>query len=1169
MPDLHQMQHAFAHDPVRRRDRFPAGAVAAGDEVALRLRVDPSVRGSVHGVWLELLDEAGARDAGGAAGDDGGDSARADAADAGCAGPACGGAWASIPMEECDGGYLARVDTSGEPRVLFYRFRIATEIGELRYAKRTDGITTAGSAFLPSADLPVAQASAGFQLTVFDGAFAAPAWFSGSVMYQAFPDRFARDDAGIRWEGVEAHRRRGWEVRVHEDWNEPPLWGEPYDPVDFFGGTFAGIEDKLDYLVSLGVGVLYLNPVCEARSNHRYDTGDYEQVDPLLGTWDDFERLARAAEKRGIRIILDTVLSHTGATSRYFNLDGSYDSVGAAQGCASPYRSWYDFACDGGGAGYRCWWGDPTLPEVDERDPSWQRFVLGDGPAGEPGVLGQWTARGVAGFRLDVADEIPDDVLELVRASAKRSREDAVVIGEVWEDPTTKESYGSRRTYALGRSLDSVMNYPLRGALLRYALGSDDAQHLVTFLKLQRSNYPGPLYASLMNLLSSHDVERVRSVLACGAEFRERPRDEQAAIVSQIGWEADARGAALQRILATVLYALPGVPCLYYGDERGMQGGRDPFDRATFPWGVDRADCGQDLSWLYKGLGGLRRASVVLRHGDAAFYAYGKDVVCVLRAPGDIEGRSDAVICVANRSNEPQRVVVDLVDPAAGLSERDVMRVKYADANPRRIFSTDGAGADAGTEASCEFGIFSCGIGPMQACVFHLGHGLDKPLERGAGVICHITSVPNEDASGRVRGRGNLGAPARRFVDALAAAGVRYWQILPLNPTDEYGSPYAGLSAFAGNPLLLDDFDASAVDEEAFRAFVAENREWLLPYATFTAIKKVHGETPWQDWPERYRAWVPGLENEPELRDAVREAQLAQFAFERQWADLRAYANERGVSIIGDMPIYVSADSADVWSHRDYFELDEDGRVARQGGVPPDQMAEAGQLWGSPTYRWDELRSHGYDWWLSRLGRMFAWYDYVRIDHFLGFSAYYSIPEGKPAGEGEWMPGPGLDFFKRAYDAFGPLPMIAEDLGIVTSEVRQLLAQTGFAGMDVALFADGDPRFDWAPKRGKISFTGTHDTPTLVGWARERYCGGADDEASREEARRIAHDLVDAVADSSADVVVFPLQDVLELDDDARMNVPGTAGGNWGWQARQADVDAAAARLSRLTRSRR
>ena len=329
---LQHLRYAFAHDPVRRRDRVPAGAVPVGTAVELTLRVDAGVRGCVTGAYLEVLDAAPSPGSAGgvAAGADaeGADGAAATgmpadgASFAEAAAAARAAAWAAAPMEAVDEGFRARVDTSGEPRVLFYRFRIETDAGVVYYAARTDQLTTAGHAFMLEGDASSACAPGGFQLTAYDGAFQVPAWFPGSIMYQIFPDRFARGDAGIRWGGVDSHARRGWPVEVHEDWNEPPAWGESYDPVDFFGGTLAGIEQKLDYLASLGVEVVYLNPICEARSNHRYDTGDYEAIDPILGTWEDFERLAASARSRGMRLVLDTVLSHTGAASRYFNEAG-------------------------------------------------------------------------------------------------------------------------------------------------------------------------------------------------------------------------------------------------------------------------------------------------------------------------------------------------------------------------------------------------------------------------------------------------------------------------------------------------------------------------------------------------------------------------------------------------------------------------------------------------------------------------------------------------------------------------------------------------------------------------------------------------------------------------------------------------------------------------------
>ena len=232
--------------------------------------------------------------------------------------------------------------------------------------------------------------------------------------------------------------------------------------------------------------------------------------------------------------------------------------------------------------------------------------------------------------------------------------------------------------------------------------------------------------------------------------------------------------------------------------------------------------------------------------------------------------------------------------------------------------------------------------------------------------------------------------------------------------------------------------------------------------------------------------------------------------------------------------------------------------------MPPDQFSAEGQLWGNPTYDWEALRANGYDWWLDRFQRAFEWYDHVRIDHFLGFESYYSVPVGNQATEGEWLPGPGIDLFRRVYEKSGPLPVLAEDLGIITPQVKRLMAEAGFTGMDVVQFFDGDPREWWQPKPGKACFTSTHDTSTLLGWVKERY--GLQGEDQADEALCVADELTRRVVGSGADVVSLTLQDVLQLDDSARINVPGTAEGNWKWQARQSDVDASLDRLHELVR---
>ncbi len=454
---------------------------------------------------------------------------------------------------------------------------------------------------------------------------------------------------------------------------------------------------------------------------------------------------------------------------------------------------------------------------------------------------------------------------------------------------------------------------------------------------------------------------------------------------------------------------------------------------------------------------------------------------------------------------------------------------------------------------------------PMGEAVlhFHKKERLARPLEAGLGVLAHITSLP---AKGE-QGFGTLGAPAHAFVDWLAEAGVRYWQVLPASPTDEFGSPYAGISAFAGNTRLLEGGEPTAAELEeigklpAYAEFCKREAAWLEPYACFMAIRQKVGEgITWQEWPKKYLRYSPKLlANDGGLARAAEAIRRSQFLFERQWEAVRSYANERGIQIIGDMPMYVSADSADVWAHPDLFQLGADGLPHVVAGCPPDAFAEDGQIWGNPVYDWDALRESGYDWWLRRLQRAFSLYDFVRLDHFIGFSRYFCIPAGEKAASGEYRLGPGYEFFKLACETFGQLPIIAEDLGLITPRVRGLVASCGFLGMDIIQFADGgDPLGGYAPRPEKIVYTGTHDNQTLLGYIRSRYPHIDEDEAFE--------DLMRKVVACDAEVRIVPLQDVLGLGDEARMNVPGVAAGNWTWQADAAEVEAALERAKELAK---
>ena len=517
-----------------------------------------------------------------------------------------------------------RVDyTPTAAGLYWYAFRVEVAMGDGWLVRQVDGT----AAYSPNVDGPR------WQLTCYEAGFATPDWLAGGLLYQIFPDRFAA--SGEPKEGVPADRV------MHADWNEPVKWRPDHNGRvwnnDFFGGDLKGIEQKLDYLQSLGVTCIYLNPIFESHSNHRYDTADYSRIDPLLGDAADFAELTAAAKARGIRVMLDGVFSHTGADSIYFNRERRYAGDGAYNSPVSPYSDWYHFKRWPNE--YGSWWGFDTLPEVDELSPAFMQYINGEG-----GIAQRWLEAGASGWRLDVADELPDGFLDALRARVKATDPEALVLGEVWEDASNKESYGHRRRYLLGRQLDSVMNYPFCDAILGFLLGGSaaDFTHIVWDVV---ENYPPQILRLLMNHIGTHDTERALTVLggepSCG-----RGR----------AWQAERRlsdperAIGLRRLcLATLLqFALPGVPCVYYGDEAGLEGYRDPFNRGTYPWG--REDAGL-VDW-YRSLGACRAAAGELAEGAFIPIDTGWDeVVCFVRRNGD-----GALLCAVNRSAEERQM---------------------------------------------------------------------------------------------------------------------------------------------------------------------------------------------------------------------------------------------------------------------------------------------------------------------------------------------------------------------------------------------------------------------------------------------------------------------------------------------------------------------------------
>lgn len=554
------------------------------------------------------------------------------------------------PMEWTETGWVAALRAPETACALWYRFRLSDGEHTWWLCPGADGLR--GCLFPEPED--------GFRLTVFERSFETPAWFRGGILYQIFPDRFAFSDDGKAEEGIRYHAGLGQTPELHTSLDEEPRWQprsfeQAYTPDDFYGGRLTAIREKLDYLKQLGVTCLYLNPIVEARSNHRYDTSDYLRVDPILGSNEDFDILCRVAEKCGIRILCDGVFSHTGADSVYFNRDGHYPQPGACQQTASPWDSWYRF--EHFPDQYRSWWGFRELPEVEEHDPAWQDFVV----TGKDSVVRQWLRRGAAGWRLDVADELPDDVLCLIRKAAKAEKRDALILGEVWEDAVLKESYGTRRTYALGGALDTVMNYPFRTEVLAYLRGTSPAGTLANFLMGQRMHYPTPMYFSLMNLLGSHDVERLQTALATDGSLKNHSREEQLQIEQELTEEQLQRARSLSMLGFAIQFSIPGVPSIYYGDEQGMRGTNDPFNRRPF-----REHGDEELFNIVKELSALHAKYRILREGDLFAIGNGEDVLLLLRYPSEtMRGNSftkdAAILTVINRASDPRpfRVLFD------------------------------------------------------------------------------------------------------------------------------------------------------------------------------------------------------------------------------------------------------------------------------------------------------------------------------------------------------------------------------------------------------------------------------------------------------------------------------------------------------------------------------
>ncbi len=465
-----------------------------------------------------------------------------------------------------------------------------------------------------------------WQLTVYEKGFSSPDKFKGGIIYQIFPDRFAF--SGKDKKDIPSYRI------LRSDRENEPYWKPDEKGItlnnDFFGGDLEGIRQKLDYLESLGVTCIYLNPIFKAHSNHRYDTGDYLSIDPLLGDEKDFSKLCSDAKKKGISVILDGVFSHTGDDSVYFNKYSSYPSVGAYQSKESPYYNWYKFRSFPDD--YECWWGIKILPEVTEENEDFLGFI-----AGENGVLRKWMKLGADGWRLDVADELPDVFLDRLREAVKAEKSDALVLGEVWEDASNKVSYSVRRRYLLGRQLDSVMNYPFAEAIIRFARTGDTSSFSETVMTVLE-NYPKTVVDVLMNHIGSHDTVRIINALA-GESLMNKSRSWQSG--KRLSPESYEKGIKLVKLSSVIQFTLPGIPSIYYGDEIGMQGYADPFNRGCF---VEK-NAEKSLLEHYRKIGEIRRKHTCFKEGDFRFVSCERACIAYIR-----EDENDSLLIIANRN---------------------------------------------------------------------------------------------------------------------------------------------------------------------------------------------------------------------------------------------------------------------------------------------------------------------------------------------------------------------------------------------------------------------------------------------------------------------------------------------------------------------------------------
>ena len=506
--------------------------------------------------------------------------------------------------------YEIEVDTLNNIGLIYYYFRVNYYGRDIIYGNNIESLGGIGQIYFND---PVS-----YQITIYSKQ-EVPSWYRQGIIYQIFVDRFFNGED----EGKVLNPKKN--TFIYGNWDDSPMYIKDMDGNivrwDFYGGNLLGVKKKLEYIKSLGVNVIYFNPIFDSPSCHKYDTGDYEKIDPMFGDEEIFKDLCSEAEKLGMRIILDGVFSHTGSDSKYFNKFGNYNSLGAYQSLHSPYYRWYRF--NDYPNLYETWWGFSNMPNVDELNPSYLDYIIRN----DNSIIEKWLSLGAGGWRLDVADELPDEFIKILKSKLKEVKKDSVLIGEVWEDASNKVSYNRKREYLFGNELDSVTNYPLRQIILDLVRNYIGSKYFIKKYLSLKENYPKECFYSTMNMLGNHDTERVLTILN--------------------------NNVTLLKEAVVIQMTLPGVPLIYYGDEAGLTGGKDPNNRKSYPWGKEN----KDILDFYRNISSIRISEEALRSGEIEFLELNNGILGYERTLN-----KDRIIIAVNIMEKEENILINNVD---------------------------------------------------------------------------------------------------------------------------------------------------------------------------------------------------------------------------------------------------------------------------------------------------------------------------------------------------------------------------------------------------------------------------------------------------------------------------------------------------------------------------